>query len=41
MRVPIEPLVILYAAVGLSHIVWRIRVKRAGLALLESLNVRG
>lgn len=41
MRVPIEPLVILYAAVGLSHLVWRIRVKRAGLALIESLNVRG
>lgn len=41
MRVPIEPLVVLYAAVGLSQLVWRIRVKRAGLALLESLDVRG
>jgi len=41
MRVPIEPLVVLYAAVGLSQLVWRIRVKRAGLALLDSLNVRG
>ena len=37
MRVPVEPLVVLYAGVGLARLIWRIRVKRAGLALIESL----
>ena len=38
MRVPVEPLVVLYAGVGLARLIWRIRVKRAGLALIDSLS---
>ena len=34
MRAPAEPLVVLYAAVGLADVTWRVRVRRAGLALL-------
>jgi hypothetical protein len=34
LRVPIEPLVALYAAVGIADIVWRVRMRRAGLALV-------
>ena len=36
MRVPAEPLVVLYAAVGLSDVMRRLRLRRAGLALISS-----
>ena len=36
LRVPIEPLVTLYAAAGIADLVWRARVRRAGLALISS-----
>ncbi|MFM7231833.1 MAG: ArnT family glycosyltransferase [bacterium] len=36
MRVPLEPLVLLYAATGLAHLLWRARARRAGLALIAS-----
>lgn len=36
LRVPVEPLVLLYAAAGIGDLVWRARVKRAGLALISS-----
>jgi len=35
LRVPIEPLVTLYAAVGIADIAWRVRMRRAGLALVS------
>jgi 4-amino-4-deoxy-L-arabinose transferase-like glycosyltransferase len=35
MRVPAEPLVVLYAAVGLADVTWRVRLRRAGLALIQ------
>ena len=35
MRVPIEPLVTLYAAVAVADLVWRVRLRRSGLALLS------
>lgn len=35
LRVPIEPLVTLYAAAGVADIAWRVRVRRAGLALIS------
>ena len=34
MRVPVEPLVTLYAAAGIADIAWRVRMRRAGLALV-------
>ncbi len=40
MRVPIEPLVLLYAAAGIADVVWRVRVRRAGLALISSATKR-
>jgi hypothetical protein len=36
LRVPVEPLVTLYAAAGIADITWRVRVRRAGLALISS-----
>ena len=36
MRVPVEPLVSLYVAAGIADIAWRVRVRRAGLALISS-----
>lgn len=36
LRVPIEPLVTLYAAAGVADIAWRVRMRRAGLALVSS-----
>jgi hypothetical protein len=36
LRVPIEPLVVLYAAAGLADLAWRVRVRRVGLALISS-----
>ena len=36
LRVPAEPLVLLYAAAGLADLVWRSRVRRAGLALIST-----
>lgn len=34
LRVPAEPLVLLYAAVGITELLWRFRVRRAGLELV-------
>ena len=34
LRVPAEPLLMLYAGVGFSDVLWRVRVRRAGLSLL-------
>jgi hypothetical protein len=36
LRVPIEPLVVLYAAAGAVDIVWRVRMRRAGLTLVSA-----
>ena len=36
MRVPAEPMLLLYAGVGIADVARRIRVRRAGLALLSS-----
>jgi len=36
LRVPFEPLVTLYAAAGAADIAWRVRMRRAGLALVTS-----
>jgi len=36
MRVPAEPLVVLYAGVGLSDVTRRVRLRRAGLALIPT-----
>ena len=36
MRVPVEPLVLLYAGAGIADLVWRVRVRRAGQALITS-----
>ena len=36
LRVPIEPLVTLYAAAGVADIAWRVRMRRAGLTLVSS-----
>jgi hypothetical protein len=36
LRVPFEPLLTLYAAAGIADIAWRVRVRRAGLALISS-----
>jgi 4-amino-4-deoxy-L-arabinose transferase-like glycosyltransferase len=36
LRVPAEPLVLLYAAAGAVDLVWRARVRRAGLALIST-----
>ena len=36
LRVPIEPLVTLYAAAGATDIAWRVRVRRAGLTLVST-----
>ncbi len=35
LRVPAEPLLLLYAGAGVTDLLWRIRMKRAGLALLS------
>jgi len=35
LRVPVEPMVVLYAGAGIADLVWRARVKRAGLALIS------
>jgi hypothetical protein len=35
MRVPAEPLISLYAAAGIADVTWRVRVRRAGLALIS------
>ena len=36
MRVPVEPLVLLYAGAGIADLIWRVRVRRAGQALITS-----
>jgi 4-amino-4-deoxy-L-arabinose transferase-like glycosyltransferase len=36
LRVPVEPLVVLYAGVGVSDVLWRARARRIGLALLTA-----
>jgi hypothetical protein len=36
MRVPIEPLVTIYAAAGVADIAWRVRMRRAGLTLVST-----
>jgi hypothetical protein len=36
LRVPIEPMVTLYAAAGAADLVWRVRVRRAGLEVITS-----
>jgi hypothetical protein len=36
MRVPVEPLVLLYAGAGIADVVWRLRVQRAGRSLVSS-----
>ena len=36
LRVPIEPLVTLYAAAGAADLAWRVRVRRAGLAVVST-----
>lgn len=36
LRLPIEPMVTLYAAAGLADVIWRVRVRRAGLALIST-----
>ena len=36
LRVPIEPLVILYAGAGVADLMWRARLRRAGLALVSA-----
>ena len=36
LRVPVEPLVLLYAAAGIADLFWRARAKRAGLALIST-----
>lgn len=36
LRVPAEPLVVLYAGVGFADAMWRVRIRRAGLALLAA-----
>jgi hypothetical protein len=40
MRVPVEPLVLLYAGAGVADILWRVRMRRAGLALISSATRR-
>jgi len=36
LRVPVEPLVVLYAGAGVADLLWRARVRRAGLAVISS-----
>ena len=36
LRVPVEPMVLLYAAAGIADLFWRARAKRAGLALIST-----
>jgi 4-amino-4-deoxy-L-arabinose transferase-like glycosyltransferase len=36
MRVPVEPLVVLYAAAGLADVTRRVRLRRAGMALIST-----
>ncbi|MCE9628042.1 MAG: glycosyltransferase family 39 protein [Candidatus Eisenbacteria bacterium] len=40
MRVPVEPLVLLYAGAGIADVLWRVRMRRAGLALIASATKR-
>lgn len=40
MRVPVEPLVLLYAGAGFADLSWRLRVRRAGLSLISSATRR-